>query len=543
MNPLNDLHELEAAEARRRAEYEQRHAKLVRDASRSLGKARLSKSAGTSPVLAPAGHPLGVTFRPDDAQLSLIHPHDNSDSLCSRESGVAGIPLPPSCHHEDCHKSYRKALKAYRRYSGPSLPPVPPFSLDMASNPTSTVGNLPIAYHSGAARTHLQSRPGSPSHLHIYSLYSRSSAEKEREPHGVADSSSPLGGSSSSSLSESMFSTPIHGISSQLGVSNERSTSGPVTQAQYTPSASPFLRPLQSLGLGSPSVSPKMGQNALGMLAPSDPHAGETSFLDAAGVRTHEPVLGKRRDSSTTVTRHDFSRAHLRAVLPQIKSESTPTSPTWRYFHKPPHSSSVSPPPTVDASPSPPSPDFHFQSLPHTPYYQVRGHPPHHHHLAHSVRMAFAMTPISHLDPGGVHTAQPHPYSQLSSPRHPSMSSSSSSIHTLFNPPGSGSHLPFSHPPSRAGSPPIMLPPLSSSTPNSTATASSRAPSPMGYITLPPLKTSLGTKSMSADDGLEEAQGLATDSLLMKGVTGSHSTPGERITLPGFSEIIRAADS
>ena len=58
---------------------------------------------------------------------------------------------------------------------------------------------------------------------------------------------------------------------------------------------------------------------------------------------------------------------------------------------------------------------------------------------------------------------------------------------------------------------------------------------------LPPLGTSLGTgKSMSADDGLQD---LATDSLLMKGVTGSHSTPGERITLPGFSEIIRAADS
>ena len=90
---------------------------------------------------------------------------------------------------------------------------------------------------------------------------------------------------------------------------------GPRRRGRMIFPASLFLRPLQSLGLGSPSISPKMGQNALGMLAPSDPHVGETGFLDAAGVRTHEPVFGKRRDSSTTVTRHDLSRAHLRAVL------------------------------------------------------------------------------------------------------------------------------------------------------------------------------------------------------------------------------------
>ncbi|KAF8524965.1 hypothetical protein JB92DRAFT_1343606 [Gautieria morchelliformis] len=500
-----------------------------------------------------------MLLMPEDVQPSPVHTH--SGSICSRQCGVADIPLPPSCHHEDCHKSYRKVLKASRRYSGPSLPPVPPFSLDTLSNAAGTGENQPIAYHSGPAgahsQSHLQARPSSPSHLHSYSPYPRPSpptGEKERDNLAITNSSSSLSSSSSGSQSDYMYPTPIYGISSQLGLSNERSTSGPVTQGQYTPSASPFLRPLQSLGLDSPSVSPKMGQSALGMLAPSDAHIGEMSFLDAGGVRTHEPpVFGKRRDSSTTVTPHDFSRAHIRAALPQVKSESTPTSPTWRYVHNPTHSSSVSPPPTRDhgdtsMSSSPPSPALHSYSLPHTPY-PMRGHPPHYHHLAHSVRMAFAMTPIKHIESGSAHTLHPYAYSQLSaeSTSHPSRSSSSPKIHPLYNSQMPGSHFPFSHSPSRAGSPPIMLPPLSSSTPNSSAATSSRAPSPSGYITLPPMKAHGPASSVKPTAEPDDAVGIPGDEggLVMNGdaVSNSSAASGERITLPGFSEIIRAADS
>ena len=553
MDPLNDLHELEAAEARRRAEYEQRHAELVRDASRSLGKARLSKSAGASPVLAPVGHPgQGIMFMPG---TSPVRP--SSGSLCIRESGAGGVPLPPSCCHEDCQKSYRKALKAWRRFSGPALPLVPSLTLDVAATSPSSFSNHSFVYHSGALRTRQQfpfrARSGSPSHMHSYSPYPRVSPpfEKERDSYAVVDNTSPIGGSSSSSLSDFMFSAPTHGISP--GISNERSTSGPISQAQYTPSASPFLRPLQSLGLDSPSVSPKMEHSALGMLAPSDARIGEMGNSDT-GIRIYEPTLGKRRDSSTTVTHHDFPRAHLRPVLPQVKSESTPTSPTWRYFQKPILGSSASPPPMVDAgttstSSSPPSPALHSQSLPHTPHF-MRGQPPHH-HLAHSVRMAFAMTPIKDLDSVSSQPHQLQNYTDLSSHStpHPSMSSSSSSIHNLYKPQAPGSHFSFSRSSSRSGSPPIMLPPLSASTPNSTATASSRAPSPTGYITLPPLKVhaTVGTVKPTAHVSPYEAVGISGDgtSILTSGDSISHSsaTPGDRITLPGFSELIRAADS
>jgi zinc-finger protein CreA/MIG len=565
VDPLTDLHELEAAEARRRAEYEQRHAELVRDASRCLGKARLSKSAGASPVLAPIGHSdQSMMFMPEGTGTSPIHVHtsEGSGALCVQESGTTGVPLPPSCHHDECQKSYRKALKASRRFSGPSLPPVPSFSLDTAATSPGTVSNLPMAYHSGAVRTHPQycfrARSGSPSHMHSYSPYPRVSpptVEKERDSYVVIDSTSPVGGSSSSSLSDSLFSAPIYGISSQPGISNERSTSGPTAQAQYTPSASPFLRPLQSLGLDSPSVSPKMEQSALGMLASSDAHIGDIGFLDTAGIRTYEPALGKRRDSSTTVTHHDFSRARLRAVLPQVKSESTPTSPTWRYFHRPIHGSSISPPPTtVDAgttstSSSPPSPALHSHSLPHTPHL-MRGQPPHHHHLAHSVRMAFAMTPIKQLDSGFSPPHQPQIFSPPSqSIPHPSISSSSS-IHNIYKPAAPGPHFSYSRSSSRSGSPPIMLPPLSTSTPNSTATVSSRAPSPTSYITLPPLKvnTAVGSVKSTGHVPADEALGISGDgaSILTTGDSISNpssATPGERITLPGFSELIRAADS
>ena len=564
---MNDLHELEAAEARRRAEYEQRHAELVRDASRTLGKARLSKSAGTSPVLAPVGHPdTGIMFMPEGTQFTPVHGHpfDSSGPLCIRESGGTGVLLP-SCHHDECHKSYRKALKASRRFSGPSLPPVPSLSLEMAATSTSTVSNLPITYQSNTARSHPQyhfhARPGSPSHTHSYSPYPRVSPpiiEKERDSYMVIEGSSPVGGSSSS-LTDSMFSTLAHGILGQAGISNERSTSGPASQAQFTPSASPFLRPLQSLGLDSPSVSPKMGQSALGMVVPSDAHVGEMGFLDAAGIRTNEPVFGKRRDSSTTVTYHDFSRSHLRTVLPQVKSESTPTSPTWRYVRKPVDGSSASPPPTVDhgtpsTSSSPPSPALYSHSLPHTPHH-MRGQPPHHHHLAHSVRMAFAMTPIQQLDSGSPpHTVSPHAHSHASSPSTipPSTTSSSSNIHaTLYKPLMPGTNASFSHSPSRTGSPPIVLPPLSASTPNSTATASSRAPSPTGYITLPPLKTHTAAGSVksralvSTDEALMGMSGDGAGGILANGdaISSSSGAPGERITLPGFSELMRAADS
>jgi hypothetical protein len=97
-----------------------------------------------------------------------------------------------------------------------------------------------------------------------------------------------------------------------------------------------------------------------------------------------------------------------------------------------------------------------------------------------------------------------------------------------------------------------MLPPLSSSTPQSIATTiSSRAPSPSGYITLPPLKTRSGGGSgkavgLALVDGPGGEAGIQCSDEIMdhrQDMSPNAILPDERVRLPGFSEIIRGADS
>ena len=552
LDPLTNLRELERAEAQRRAEYEQRHAELLRDASRSLGMARRSKSAGTSPVLCPnAG--FGMTFMAEDLAPQSVH--ECTANTCIREWEQPGVPLPPQCHHEDCHKSYRKALKISRRLSGPSMA-IPPLSLDgtgLPSNATASRHHLV-----GATRLHGPQSSGhhplSPSyHPHSYFPYPRPSppaVDKEREFYLGSENTSPTGSSILSSHADILSNLPADMTKYNGPYAVTRS----VGQAQFTPSASPFLRPLESLGLESPSVSPKLGHSVLGMQFPAEIHpSGDAMLLDSSLGHNLDTSFGKRRDSSTTITQNDFTSACLRPARPPVKSESTPTSPTWRYYppRNAPHSEEPSSMPVADLGgastiSSPPSPSSRSFSVPQTPF-NARGYPTHHHHLAHSVRMAFAMTPINHHK--GV---PPHSNVQQSLNLTPHHSiSSSSSLNSMYGGPVEGLHTPFSHPSSRAGSPPILLPPLSSSTPRSSATTvSSRAPSPAGYITLPPLKgrqvTSLTKNNATVTMGVSEEPATNTygGGVFLGGEEPlNQGGTAERVKLPGFSEIIRGADS
>ncbi|GJJ13460.1 hypothetical protein Clacol_007714 [Clathrus columnatus] len=688
-DPLTDLQELELAEARRRAEYEQRHAQLLRNASRSLtlgssNKVRLSKSAGTSPVLAPFGYSSEVDHGDASSYSSPIHPQSVHGSCYLEDAAVTtGVPFSPACHHEDCHKSYRKVLKASRRNSGPALlVPVPPLTLDHRvsnsnSPPPSGSAGTSSRHSSNTGRLVIPpSSPGAISHSHGYFPYPRPSpiaTDKDRGvdayyiggtdyPQGLSPSLSSQGDNNSNN-NNSFYSPPIHGSISQ---SFERAalSSSTTVQAHNTPSASPFLRPLQSLGLESPCDSPNLGgQNALHLTGKEMDVVIERNKGGRSNGDIHNNG-GKRRDSNSTVTQRDyyyFSRPpHLKAVLPQVKSESTPTSPTWRYHSRMAYGSDTSShisgggggggggassPPLLDvgmsALSSPPSPSMHSAKI-------RRGLQPNgHNHLAHSVRMAFSMTPINNrLDlktgqqmyqyqqgqgqgqgysqhvPGGLQQ-QHHPHhlthaqqqqqhhhhhyppshqqqqqQQLSIHSNSSSSvspASSSSVHSgsgsgngsvLHTPPTNGSYFAYSsHPPSRSGSPPIMLPPLSSSTPHSAATTiSSRAPSPSGYITLPPLKVQnqnlLGVETTTSTNGTKNtsvvpSNGTSLDTSvivdeeddassmmiaiqqqqqqqqdrprsneLMNGHHHHHQSGnvGERIKLPGFSEIIRVTD-
>lgn len=614
------MHDLELAEARRRAQYEQRHAALLRTASRSLsiGKARLTKSADTSPILAPIGYSalLSSEDSPEDqpSSLSIIPP--SVTGQCYLESAVnfnAGAPFPPTCHHEECHKSFRKALKASRRYSGPALAPVSPLTLDHVPNsppgPGSASSSRPPS-HAGRLVVP-QSSPGAAnSHPHGYFPYPKPSSavatDKERDSYfGATDNPISQGPSPSLLQGDSFYAPPIHGTVSQPFERGGLSVSITQAQQQHTPSASPFLRPLQSLGLESPSDSPKMeGQNALHMIS-EPPIEEDVDIVMEARIRARAydvQQLGKRRDSNSTITQHDFSRPHLKAVFPQVKSESTPTSPTWRYRPRIGHGSDsnsgggASPPPLdvgMSALSSPPSP-----SMRHSAQIRRGFQPNSHNHLAHSVRMAFSMTPIHHLNvkagqsiqhavagssgythvPGS-HQHHPHNPLPVHQPQHQHSSLPSvhngSLLHTSPPPPppplpppsgSAGVYFAYSHPPSRAGSPPIMLPPLSSSTPHSAATTiSSRAPSPSAYnIILPPLKvqshgdgdhryTPVPTPGASA---LKTSTDEETTSVIFQqhdrhqdemiaigGISSNQSgNIGERIKLPGFSEIIRVTD-
>lgn len=118
----DQLYELERHEAFRRAEYELRHRQIAAGAGRS-------KSNGGSPGASSAAYGFsnerdrftqGAPSTPNGGQVvfPVSAPQPPTPNHPAVPAGTLADPtylLPPTCCHEDCHKSYRKRLKVARQ--------------------------------------------------------------------------------------------------------------------------------------------------------------------------------------------------------------------------------------------------------------------------------------------------------------------------------------------------------------------------------------------------------------------------------------------
>lgn len=513
---MDELYELEREEARRRAEYEARHAEALRRAEFGVrfdpehmshaGWARLTKSATTSPVITPAGSSSaieGIRF-----------------SGASNDRGVRDAD-------DECVLHEREVERARRRLSGPAtaMTPTAPHIPSLTS---------PIAYNAGLTHSHssghlpLHPQPlghlvdpsarGSggvhhgPPWVHPY----HSAAPHRHRSHGGGLPSVGALDDSPSPISSDSESVPIY---MQTNKKDAHSNPHPHLRhehefplphhAHYTPSTSPFLGPFRTLNIHS--TNPSRAPSPF-LLAP--PHvadgaaSGATTIMgspigdDSSPSTVSFPRSGSSNGALSVVSHHASDRS-----LPPLSSrDSSPVSFQYRGSAggvgaaSTPSSRAPSPSslhwstsrPSTAAS-SGPSPANHHS------HHHSQDNVGSNHHLTHSLRVAFGMTPI--------HGRSPTRNSSTSSNITYSHSHAHSTSHT---PSGSATATHF---PSMT-----MAYPVSMSMPGS------RSGSPP--ITLPPLKQALGDVSQN---GTRKSRGQS------EGLTE------ERVELPGFSHFEAAA--
>lgn len=490
---MDELHALEQQEAMRRAEYEARHAEALRRAELQTRQswARLSKSATTSPVLSPVGNPIGDNFY---FGLSNERGHVNR--------GEAEGP--------DASELRERAMKKeQRRLSGPAW-----YMASSTTSPNDggfVTGPLGHSSSSG----HLVDAPRAPGNGHHTAAwshpYQNATPNRHRGSNGSIgarmheDSPSPM---SSDSESLNMQHRPQHHqrhthplVGSQLHhpshidhphQHNTHASQSPphfpsglrANEFNFTPSASPFLGPLRTLNIHSttpsrapspvllppphfaPSTVNENEDTALGSPTSSlfhRPSPGEGSPPHSASWAKlpHQPRRGES-GSGPALPHHSLSDRSL-PPLPSSGPSSSGSSPGSFALHRGGNlgessaSSSRAPSPQHWSRPPLGGAAQHHTLSHHTPEHGLPTSATNstngpHHHLAHSVRLAFGMTPItgasssaprspprSHAFPHTYAITQPH--SGVSTPMHfASMS--------------------MSMPGSRSGSPPITLPPL-----------------------------------------------------------------------------------
>jgi zinc finger protein CreA/MIG len=268
----------------------------------------------------------------------------------------------------------------------------------------------------------------------------------------------------------------------------------PLTEVAYTPSTSPFLGPLRTLNIHSanPSRAPSpillpprhdprdsiyadesMTPSRTGSIYGSPPSAGLNARLGkppqtqpaARKGDTYFPMYGSSATSSQVPTPVLTSGPSSNGSSPgSLARLPSPTTLTGHYG------------PAIASGSRPPSP-HHSRGSPLSTHASSR-HPypggnQSTHHLAHSVRVAFGMTPV-HSHPPSRRSSPPPPPPSI--PRNTSWSTPSDSLHHLTSfshrHPSSGYTTPFvfgsphgafgtgSTPGSRAPSPPIRLPAL-----------------------------------------------------------------------------------
>lgn len=123
----DQLYELERHEAFRRAEYELRHRQIAGSRSKSNGGSPAGTPANGLAVPGPYGFSsererLGLHGTPAPGGGQIVYPISPAQPASSNHPAVPAGTLadptylvPPTCCHEDCHKSYRKRLKVAKQ--------------------------------------------------------------------------------------------------------------------------------------------------------------------------------------------------------------------------------------------------------------------------------------------------------------------------------------------------------------------------------------------------------------------------------------------
>ncbi|TCD70768.1 hypothetical protein EIP91_001799 [Steccherinum ochraceum] len=475
---IEELHALERQEALRRAEYEARHSEVLRRAEYERYSdfvsphSRLSKSASNTPLTTP-----------------LYSPHFEEGGYfgVSRERDRGRGPVYDETYgaHDPHH---------VRHFGAPPSRREP-----LAMHPHSS-GHVVDARERGHGHSHAHG-----AWAHPYPPPAHSASHRPHLFVGHEDSPSPVSSDSDSmnpshSPRHAPGPPPPHGTEAYAGlVPGSRAASGEFT---FTPSTSPFLGGLRTLNIHSsgPSRAPSpfhLSSSHPGSptdeyyprksgLVGSPPHARGVLASRKRGSTGDLVALGKHyapERSPSGVLYHVpyYGEATFTALpTPQLSSGpssngSSPGSHPHSLAYCPPGSGSISA--SSSRPPSPPSWASSQQktAVPHGSHHgqgRDREHP-HHHHLAHSVRVAFGMTPIH---PHARHASATLPPltggGRTPSEATPPMlfsSSSTSSAHLTPDPPSAaGLAQSLSVPVSRSASPPIKLPPLKlPSSPNS----------------------------------------------------------------------------
>ena len=400
----DQLVQLERNEAFRRAEFQARHAALEARVAQSK-----SRSVGTSPDATPSFGPSG--------------------SSCSAFVGIGGIPSPPACHHEDCHKSYRKALRLAQRG--------PPTRVSFESYPQQSHAHHGSSLALGTiSHSHRHHPYEVPHHTHPHALQMCQDSSEDAPP-------SPNSADTDDSTTEALYTKGLRGTD-------------PASLSEfYTPSTSPFLSAMRGMRVQSgysstgrnsqqPSRAPSPG--ALELPPPMSlpkraystdeitrpPPIGSRHRIDALLSGPSTPSLTS--GATSPLSRQTGSIPHtpgprsvassgssgsssIQGMKPSSRSSNLALLQNSR-FPPPPHPSrpSIATPSEHSRSPSPLHtggagtasaqlspvlcqsdvvmryPRSHATSSP------VSTYSPSHSNLAHSLRVAFGMTPITRSD-------------------------------------------------------------------------------------------------------------------------------------------------
>ena len=583
---MDELYLLEQEEAFRRAEYETRRAEALRRAESQSRQSqvapsafyphpryRLSKSATTSPIMTTA-----LTLGPA--------PVSERNSVFPLSTDRCSYPSPST-------ENTRPSSK--RRLSGPAWPsPQPHQQKDSPLTQSRSSGHLVDSMRASTFNHHhgTWTHPYQPHQNHrLEAVNGRTDGshaqQHEDSPSPISSDSEPLGhdGLHKAQSPPKMF--YLHGPSASQSrtcahmhnrsldsspplYSSSAARTTPSSDFAFTPSTSPFLGPMRTLNIHSATPSrapspiflpPGHGDEAA-RLPLSHSRAGSVGVAYGSPPLTsnsfvHRKQQHRRGDGHPSSSPH-YGYVSSQLPTPQLSCGPSSGSSSGSFIHGPPHShaqhqlgETTGGNGTLSASdsrapspipwghrPSPPS-SASTASFHHT----SSNNNSHTHHLAHSVRTAFGMTPIHSHSPSG--RSSPPPPPPHSMPRNTSWSASSGSgswqglplnqhQHHHHHP----SHSMYNHqlqrgadpslPGSRSGSPPIRLPPLKMlpSTDASTATVSNLAP-----------QSSSNSHSPSMEDPTENPSDPASSGSTDQPQQQTVRVKKEKVELPGFSEF------